>query len=821
MSVRMTALMSLLACAGLPAAAMTNLFDFESPDELASWTIRIPTQDTWEQADTFVTSAGHSAVFRSPKWKEGMPEWPALETTPPVADWTQFDRLIMDVTNPTAASERFAVYIRDAHRTLQQGRKFDHTLPPCSTRRIVIPLAKLPEDFDRTKMDLIHFFTSRPVDDYVVYIDNIALLRKGEAPPDLPTAFNEQIVALVLDAAMFDEVREELERARARLAKTPKGRSSSPSWTMAQVNALLQELADLEQSARQPGIPADRATEVREAVTTLPDRLARIESLAALRKAWHGLGGRGPYVVGFASSMEKVLPRAMPVDLTVSDCVTLSLARNEWEAFQVAVLPFDAPLEDVRIEVGALKDASGRELPAEAMDVRVVGYVKTERPPYSVPHVGWWPDPLLDFLSEVDIAQGDCQAFWVRVRTPKDCASGVYRGPVRVVPSNAGPWEFDLQVRVYDFALPDRAPLPTAMSVYEGMLKKVIQPDDWDAYKLTAADFLADYFIDYDSLYLGDPPDMDILKHLYQRGRLEAFNMLYMSSNTFKGEMTEQEVARTLEGLLPKLRATYAAAKEGGFADKAYIYGFDERGEEYFPIVQQVAATLGAEFPDVPFMTTTYDHSYGLETVMKDVDIWVPLTPRFSPDQVAAAREQGRDIWWYICIGPKHPYANWLIEYPAIEARLLMGFMTAKYRPGGFLYYAVTRWPVNDGPIQDGPFTDWNPASYKDNNGDGSLLCAGPDGRLLATIRLENFREGLEDYAYIRLLEDRVAALRLRSEALSEEERALLLEVEQACEVPVNIVASLTEYTRDPNELYAYRRNIAHAIEQLAAVGRP
>jgi hypothetical protein len=77
-----------------------------------------------------------------------------------------------------------------------------------------------------------------------------------------------------------------------------------------------------------------------------------------------------------------------------------------------------------------------------------------------------------------------------------------------------------------------------------------------------------------------------------------------------------------------------------------------------------------------------------------------------------------------------------------------MGAMAAKYQPGGFLYYALNRWLVNEKVITGGPRTDWNPASYKENNGDGSILCAGPNGPL-ATIRLENIRDGMS--ALVRL----------------------------------------------------------------------
>ena len=42
-------------------------------------------------------------------------------------------------------------------------------------------------------------------------------------------------------------------------------------------------------------------------------------------------------------------------------------------------------------------------------------------------------------------------------------------------------------------------------------------------------------------------------------------------------------------------------------------------------------------------------------------------------------------------------------------------------------------------------------------NGEGCIAGVGPDGIPLPTVRLENFRDGLEDYAYVALLKKKIA----------------------------------------------------------------
>ncbi len=139
-----------------------------------------------------------------------------------------------------------------------------------------------------------------------------------------------------------------------------------------------------------------------------------------------------------------------------------------------------------------------------------------------------------------------------------------------------------------------------------------------------------------------------------------------------------------------------------------------------------------------------------------------------------------------------------------------MGAQTAKYRPDGFLYYQISIWNAQS-PSRDGPFTDWDPRSWTTYHGDGSWTCVGPDGTPLPTIRLENFRDGLEDYAYAVILEHIIQAYEAKPQ-LTAEEQAWLKEAKAALAVPEKLVKSMSEYSREPAELYAWRNRMARAI---------
>jgi hypothetical protein len=301
-------------------------------------------------------------------------------------------------------------------------------------------------------------------------------------------------------------------------------------------------------------------------------------------------------------------------------------------------------------------------------------------------------------------------------------------------------------------------------------------------------------------------PDYEVLTHLHRQNRLGRFNLGYYGHPGPKPEDLEAWKAEHL----PRLRAAYAGAKEAGILDHAYIYGCDEAPADLFPLVQSAASVLKSEFPDVQVMTTTYDQSYGMQSVIKSMDAFCPLTPSFDPAKAAVARAAGKQVWWYICCGPHHPHANMFIEYPAIEGRLLMGAMAVKQRPDGFLYYQISIWNSQH-PIASGPYTDWMARSWTTYHGDGSWTCVGPDGTPLPTIRLENFRDGLEDYAYARILDEIIRTRGNQGNWLSEQDR------EWFKTPPESVVKSMTEYPRDPSALYAWRNRIGELIDKSGA----
>lgn len=821
--VRLVLFLATLWSVPVCAHAATVLFGFESDADLKPWHYEGRPDATPREislAPAFATSGARSLVFSFPQWKPGLTEWPSFECQPPITDWSAYDRLVYDVTNPGPDHQQLCIFISDSKHATRDGLLRETRLPPFAHVQQVVPIADLKgKGLDPADIHVMHIFTERPAGEMALHMDNFVLLKPGEPLPTPSAEYFQDFAKLQSAdlAGLHKSLADSGQAISASLANVPELRA----WADARVAELHEELNAYDAVIRQAGPEVLTARDRRDALVAALESLqkevsVRTEFETIREQVQADATVAKGLVVGFASSMVKVLPRAGMPNITLASRAELSLARYEKESLQVIVIPCEADAQQVSVQIGDLQSAEGKTLPANSIDSVVVGYVQTHNvPPYGSSHVGWWPDPILEFQREADIACGDAQAFWVRVRCPQDQAAGEYSGKLSVLVQGQPAFTFDLAVRVYGFSVPARTPLDLAITFqpmyYEsngagGWREGGYRFPEWRKHKLEWGDMLADYYLSYDSLYHSQQPDWDVLDRIHQQGRLGRFNLGYYGAC---GE-SEEEIAKWKVATLPRIRLGYEAAQERGLLDHAYIYGCDENPKELFPAVERAASILKQEFPGVSVMTTTYDNTYGEGSVIKSMDAFCPLTPSFDPEGVVPARQKGKEVWWYTCCGPHHPHLNTFIEYPAIEGRLLMGAMTAKYRPDGYLYYQISIW--NSPPITKGPFTDFDPRSWTTYHGDGSWTCPGPDGTPLPTVRLENFRDGLEDYAYVRTLEATIAKVEA-SDELRTSKADWLVRAKGLLQVPVEVLASKTEYTHDPAAVYRWRDAVAKAIE--------
>lgn len=773
-----------LAAASL--AAGTVIYDFETPEEIA----KAPkiTQESFRVGVTnaFATSGNKALLFSCAKWKKGYPQWPSLDIRPKVTDWTGYDRLVVDIVSTGDGGDLLSVFIAGPKGRVQDGLLRNSRVPGCGVSQWVITLNEWPEKTSPANVGRVHFFTAHP-QGFNIAIDRLTLLKKGEQP--LPPS-KQCLGRDVLPAVLAD--RENLKLK-------------------------IQEMEEWKTHV-------DDALRFRHDCTT------------------SGSLKSGAMFLGTATSMEQVRPRgpfkAKPMPAAG---LSLRLAGNEYESVQLLVMPRDGDLSGVKVTLGpeGLKGPGGSVFPAKNVECDVTGYVRTIRcPPYAVGYnvptntpagytrlkrqaeIGWWPDPILGFLDGVDVKGDDVQSFWIRVKCPEGQKPGTYRGTLVVSAKGAATVRVPFSVRVNAFTLGRVSALPVAITFspapntqhesidnLKAAAARRADPDSpvnaWRRHESEWVSFLADYLIPMDSLYhSSDMWRLRALKQLKEEGRIAPFNLGYWTYPA-KGESMESWRKRTI----PRLKKYYEGAKELGIEKYAYVYGCDEIAAEFFPLIRKAVNELKAALPGVPVSTTAYDHDFGVGTQLDVMDCFTPRTEKYDFAKAEASRKAGHRVWWYICCGPHAPYANMFIECPVIESRLLMGAQSVRMRPDAFLYYQTTLWNSKR-CIESGPFTDWDPRSWTSYHGDGAWTCVGPDGRPVPTVRLENFRDGLEDYAYAKLLEKKLSERKgaAAEDGWSRRARELLA-------VPVSVMDTMTNYTDDPSAVYAWRDAIADLIE--------
>ncbi len=786
-------LFALFAVFAANVSAATLLYDFETDAERAAVPRIKNAGFTVGVTNGFATSGDHAMSFVCKPWQEGMDEWPSFTLPSPVADWRDYDRFVVDVVNADDEDDVLCLFVAGPDGRIQNGLSDGFRIPGKGCAQWVVSLKNWPKTTAPDNIARIHFFVMRPKH-FAVALDRLTLLRPDEPVPAPAGPCVWRDILPLVDA----------DRKDARITAAER---------------------------------AEENVHARDYIRFREECAAAGQTASAM-------------LLGSATSMEKIQPRGpFSAKALRADGLSVRLAGNEYESVQLLVAPKNGDLEDVQVRVeGAF---------AANVTVSPVGYVHTTRkPPYQVadgpdralrdPAIGWWPDPILDFLDGVDIRGLDVQSFWIRVHCPAGQPAGIYRGALVVSAKDVKPVRVPFSVRVNGFTLGRTSALPLSVAFGpcptfqsegpEGIAAaKALQADPlspvniWRRHESEWVSFLADYLIPRDNLYhRGDTNFLFTARRLKDEGRPGWINLGYWG---MPASTREADIAAWREETIPRLVAMRDLAAELGILDRAYAYGCDEVTTRDFPEVAAAVRELKAALPGIPLCTTSQDDTMGMGSELNGIDWFVPKISKFDSAKAVTSREAGHKVWWYTCCEPHAPYPNFFIECPGIEPRLLMGAQAVRHRPDGFLYYATSLWNSKH-CIEDGPFTDWDPRSWTRYHGDGSWTCVGPDGKPLPTVRLENFRDGLEDFAYALELERKLKARtggsrscatatggsQLVATADAQErvppDDAWVRKAKELLAVPGDVMQSMTQFTGDPAAVLRWRDAMADLIEK-------
>ena len=541
--------------------------------------------------------------------------------------------------------------------------------------------------------------------------------------------------------------------------------------------------------------------------------------------------GTAPVPWAFAThSLVKVRPGAR---MDRMSSVSLELGRNECQAAQV-VVPEGGPVFDLQVTAAQPVGPDGRTLPVELS--REVN-LQLQHASNAEGRLGQWPDILIPSVDSIVhekrhafpySAPGSVPvAVWAEICVPADATPGSYRGELRVRARGREDVPLPLNVTVLHYTLPATSSLPNAFG-FSGLSAAHahgLNADDPNAV-LTISQRYATLALKHRISLFGMTMEPPILKHGsngvsvdfkdYDR---ELAPFLDGTALPNGARFTTLELRGPAGQVSDADRIAYYAAtvkhlESKGWLKRLFLYAPDEPKREQFPKVQRVAALAHAGDPRIRVLLTA-SRQPGLEGV---ADLWTPnmvcLFPRpeaklcnaMVPESAyVPERAHGAKLWWYqSCMshgcGPTTGaesvattgWPAYIVDLPAVLNRA-MGAAAYRFGIDGELYYSTTEAYEEGDP--------WRDVWRFDGNGDGTLFYPGTPAHIggktdipLASLRLKELRDGLQDYELLELADS--VGLHALAQATA-----------------ITLVPKPWEIQRDPTVWIAARRKLAEAID--------
>ncbi len=472
--------------------------------------------------------------------------------------------------------------------------------------------------------------------------------------------------------------------------------------------------------------------------------------------------------------------------------------RNEAVAFQVVVEADGAGLDGVTVELAELDGPDDAKLVEGTPALRgavagsgrierfVEHFVNVRRASGGAKHDGasrgWeagsgplareWVGPVPDALVPVELAHdwspypmrmgpGENGIVWIDVQVPRAQPPGTYRGDVVVRAQDVVLARLPVELEVVDATLPDRT-VATALSYDHEELEERVGPRAerqlWQllhAHRMAPmndATSAADVDREYPSLsgslytagqgYVGPAPGMgDGVLSLGAHGAFGAPD----------------------GGTLERIRAIadrVADEKLLGATDMVLYAADDQCSSPWGAGWRALVRDAG----DDNLRRVRVGWTCSLDPTAQPVDVPM-MHATFDVARVNAARAQGKETWVYDGVRPRT--GTFLVDDDAVSPRV-NGWLSAMFHVPRWVVRDSMHWYAEDGDVPIDPFDDAE--SFRSDsewaNGEGMLLYPGTQRDafdehsiglegVLASIRLKNWRRGIEDAGYLQMARDR------------------------------------------------------------------
>lgn len=517
----------------------------------------------------------------------------------------------------------------------------------------------------------------------------------------------------------------------------------------------------------------------------------------------------------------------------MADSIKLNGIRGEVISGQLAVYAKKA-VDNVMVDVSALKNqVSSAELPAKLVEWNFVGSVPLaantpNQPPDVLSRIvpARFPEYLMA-EKQISLKAKSYRSIWITVSIPEDAKSGTYIGKI-TVKGKSEVHSLPVSIQVYPLSMPPERHLKVIewhnLSGFEkfhgisaeyskewfDMLKKyadnmvshrqnifqvpmdvigiIKNPDGKLEFDFARFDQIADVF--------WGTGKMDMLEtgFLANFGKGDWFSTeILLKDFTAFDSNTGAKITLSGNDVVPLLIPQFERhLRQKGWLDKTLFHVRDE------PSVHNALA-----WKDL----SEYFHKYGPDLIRGDA---IETTFLLDAIEIACPKldhlatwyqtykewaEKGGELWFYtvgIYQGSRFPDKT--IDMPLIDSRL-MHWLNYKYDAVGYLHWGYNQW-------DDDPFN-----KIGEHVGDGWHVYPSKNG-VLNSLRWEEMRNGIQDYEYLWMLENKIRELK---DSLGS--RFSWIDPKQrGKEIADRVVKTFADHTDDAKVLYKARTEIIREL---------
>ncbi len=488
---------------------------------------------------------------------------------------------------------------------------------------------------------------------------------------------------------------------------------------------------------------------------------------------------------------------------------TIRVAKGEVASVQI-VVHGQAEIRNMQATVTGISSGSSKLTGATA---GWVGYVRVGRSynPPSKDIIrstsGYFPDPIFPD-SAFSIKPGEVQPLWISVPTDAATTPGLYKGSVQIkgeVGKKKKTWTKDFYIRVYPVTL-GKSPLyitnwsahfsPTTLSYLNNNEPlEAYSPLYWELIEMHAK-IMASHrqnvhriYPIWHTLYTYDngkytfdfsrfDKEAEIFDAVGALERIEGGHLAWRSGAWDDPFFVEVPLPDNEE--TAKLRTTPNPMKVENGIRFTLLPVDDERAKNFITqflpalkkhleekgwldrYMQHIADEPTAKNAESYVTISNYIHEFlpgvkVLDAVLTSkelagaIDVWVSELDILHKDYsfYTDLKKEGKEIWFYTCVGPRGNYANRFIELPLNQTRYLH-WINYKYDATGYLHWGLNYW------VKDQLNADASRDSGRLPAGDNCIIYPGYR-KLYTSIRFEAMRDGIDDYQLLKMVENKDA----------------------------------------------------------------